>query len=95
MNKKIMLPSTFSPDLFKKKFKRNPNIQNEKFLLEEELSFSDIADCVIIVPENFNGEKFAVKFNLSPFDFSVVGDGYLDCPKLPNIKFKDIEDCVN
>lgn len=49
----------------------------------------------IVVPEQFNGEKFAKKFNLDPdTDFVLRPGRVLDCPPLPDLTPEDLSDCV-
>ncbi len=47
---------------------------------------------MIPIPTNFNGQKFATKFNLGPFDFH-VDDGLLHSP-IPNLTEADLIDCI-
>lgn len=44
-------------------------------------------------PDNFDGIKFCKKYNLTVNDF-YAEDGDLICPSLPNLKDKDLQDCV-
>lgn len=49
----------------------------------------------VILPEKFDGKKFADKYNLDPFvDFRGDGNGNLICPSLPNLLASDLLDCV-
>lgn len=45
------------------------------------------------IPPNFDGAKFAAKYNLSVFDFHIEGD-QLVCPSLPNLTGADLLDCI-
>lgn len=46
-------------------------------------------------PADFDGEKFAKKYNLDPFkDFCDDGKGHIICPSLPNLTDADLLDCV-
>lgn len=46
-------------------------------------------------PTNFDGAKFAAKYNLDPFrDFYDDGNGNIICPSLPNLSDADLLDCV-
>lgn len=46
-------------------------------------------------PLNFDGEKFAKKYNLDPFrDFYDDGKGDIICPSLPNLTNTDLLDCI-
>lgn len=46
-------------------------------------------------PEDFDGEKFAKKYNLDPFtDFRDDGKGNIICPSLPNLTDADLLDCI-
>lgn len=46
-------------------------------------------------PHNFDGEKFAKKYNLDPFgDFYDDGKGNIICPSLPNLTDTDLLDCL-
>lgn len=46
-------------------------------------------------PINFDGAKFAKKYNLDPFkDFCDDGKGNIICPSLPNLTDADFLDCV-
>ena len=46
-------------------------------------------------PADFDGEKFAKKYNLDPFkDFYDNGKGLIICPSLPNLTDADLLDCV-
>jgi len=49
----------------------------------------------MIIPANFDGQKFASKYNLDPFtDFYSDGNGNLICPSLPNLTDADLLDCI-
>lgn len=45
------------------------------------------------MPLNFDGDKFAKKFNLSISDFRCDGE-YLICPSLDNLTSEDLLDCI-
>jgi hypothetical protein len=46
------------------------------------------------IPINFDGAKFAKKYNLGKADFWVDSYGDFRCPSLPDLKAKDLEDCI-
>ena len=47
------------------------------------------------IPNNFDGAKFALKYNLRERgDFHDDGNGNLICPTLPNLKNDDLLDCI-
>jgi len=47
------------------------------------------------IPNNFDGAKFALKYNLRERgDFHDDGHGYLICPTLPNLTNDDLLDCI-
>lgn len=47
------------------------------------------------IPANFDGAKFAAKYNLDPFkDFFDNGKGEIICPSLPNLVDADLLDCI-
>ena len=48
---------------------------------------------MVKIPVDFDGAKFAVKYNLTRFDFRVEG-GELICPSLPALQESDLVDCV-
>lgn len=49
----------------------------------------------MIKPPNFDGAKFAAKYNLDPFkDFYDNGKGEIICPSLPNLVDADLLDCL-
>ena len=49
----------------------------------------------ITIPPDFNGAKFAKKFDLNPDkDYVVQLGGILDCPSLPDLTEADLADCV-
>lgn len=46
-------------------------------------------------PPDFDGAKFAVKYNLDPFiDFYDNGKGEIICPSLPDLVDTDLLDCL-
>lgn len=48
----------------------------------------------MIIPDNFNGAKFAQKYNLDPMkDFWSDGVNLI-CPSLPNLTDNDLLDCI-
>lgn len=50
---------------------------------------------MIAKPDNFDGAKFAQKYNLDPVHgFWVDAHGYLWCPSLPDLQASDLADCV-
>ena len=50
---------------------------------------------MITLPDNFDGAKFAQKYNLNPFtDFYSDGNGNLICPSLPDLTDADLLDCL-
>lgn len=49
----------------------------------------------VMIPDGFNGAKFARKFNLDHFtDFVLRPGGILDVPSLPDLTESDLTDCV-
>lgn len=49
----------------------------------------------MIKPYNFDGAKFAKKYNLDPLkDYWDDGNGNIVCPSLPNLTDSDLLDCV-
>lgn len=49
----------------------------------------------MIKPVNFDGAKFAAKYNLDPFkDFWDDGKGNIIYPSLPNLTNADLLDCI-
>lgn len=46
------------------------------------------------IPQNFDGGKFARKYNLDVTDFRVLATGEILCPSLPNLTASDLLDCV-
>lgn len=48
---------------------------------------------MVTVPNNFNGAKFANKYNLKWDGFWIDRTG-LHCPMLPNLTELDLSDCV-
>lgn len=49
----------------------------------------------MIKPANFDGTKFATKYNLDPFrDFWDDGRGNIVCPSLPDLTDADLLDCI-
>jgi hypothetical protein len=48
---------------------------------------------MINIPANFNGKKFAAKYNLISNDFRLEGTT-LFCEKLPNLTDADLLDCI-
>lgn len=47
------------------------------------------------IPANFDGAKFATKYNLDPFkDFYDNGKGEIVCPSLPDLVDADLLDCI-
>lgn len=49
----------------------------------------------MIKPDNFDGAKFAAKYNLDPFrDFYDNGNGEIVCPSMPDLVDADLLDCL-
>ena len=46
------------------------------------------------IPNNFDGAKFAEKYNLEKSHLWIDGNGEFQCPSIPKLKESDLSDCI-